>query len=550
MSTISDNSEKPAMKKSQKLLLSGAVILAAGNILVKVIGALLKVPLQRILTDSGMAYYNVANDIYVWLYMVSTAGLPVAISLLTSEARGKGNVREAKKIFGIALRIFLVVGLVGMSVMAFGRGLFARSTFDDASYAILAISPTLFFICISSAYRGYFQGYQNMVPTAVSELIEALGKLVIGIALALYAVKRGYPPYIVAAYTLVGLTIGVALGMFYLVFAKYFFKSAAYDREFLRPESAKMKVRSSKELLKAILVVGIPITISASTMSFTNVLDNMILTDRLYSIGFSEAEASVAFGNYKTCAVTLFNLPPVLIYPISASLIPFLSSAIASGSRKAIRRTMDSSLRLTSVIALPCAVGLSVLSEPILRLLFPAESAKRAAPLLSVLAIGIVFLSILSVTNAFLQSHKHETLPIVSTVSGAVVKLLSTFIFVGIPSIGMLGAPIGTCLCYFTTMMLNLIFIAKYVNYIPNIRRVFLAPILSAAACGLTAALSYAILSKIHPGGIVTILSIGLAALVYAAAIFLLRGITEEDLKMVPKGALLISLLKKAHLLR
>lgn len=550
ISGVSGNNIKA--KDSKKLFFSGVVVLTLANIIVKVIGAFLKVPLQSILSDNGMGYYTLAYDIYVWFYMVSTAGLPVAVSIMISGSRAKGRFNDAKKIFKVVTAIFLTIGTVGTGLMIGLSRTFASMYEQPLSvYCILAISPTLLFVCISSAFRGFFQGHQNMVPTAISEVIEAIGKLTLGILFALYAVNQGYEPYIVAAYTLVGLTIGTACGMLYLFVTKLFFKESAYNAALDVVEDTTY-VTPTKKIIKTLLVIGIPITISASVMSFTNVIDGMILSTRLQSLGYTAEVVSTKFGNYKTLAVTMFNLPPALIYPITASIVPLLSAAVSGAKKKLIRDTMNSSLRICSIISLPCALGLSALSYPLLCLLFPESSAQMAAPLLSVLAPSIFFLSTLSVTNSFLQSHKYQIYPIISIAAGAGVKLLTSYLLIGTRGIEMYGAPIGTFLCYLTTMLLNFYFVAKKIGYMPNILKIFVKPFASAVLSSVAAFVCNRAFTAFLPVSqkVITILAVGVAVVVYLASIFILKAITKEDILLLPKGNKIYNVFKKWHLVK
>lgn len=538
-------------KDTKKLFFSGVIVLTVANILVKVIGAFLKVPLQSILTDTGMGYYSAAYDIYVWFYMISTAGLPVAVSIMISDSRAKGNFKDAKKIFRVVFTIFAIVGFVGMVLMIALSGTFANMyKLSDAKYSIMAISPALLFICLSSAYRGYFQGHQEMSPTAFSEVIEAVGKLSLGIAFALWATRRGMPFHIVSAYTLIGLSIGSACGMLFLFIRKRFFKESAYNAT-LGVKANDNFVTPSGKIVKTLLSIGIPITISSSVMSFTNVIDGMILSSRLQSLGYLEKEVSTMFGNYKTLAVTFFNLPPSLIYPITASIVPLLSAAVAGKKEKLVQDTMNSSLRICSIIAFPCAFGMSALSYPLLSLLFPQGSAAKAAPLLSVLAPSIFFLSMLSVTNSFLQSHKHQVYPIISMIAGACVKLITSYVLIGMKGVEMYGAPIGTFLCYMTTMLLNFFFVAKNIGYIPNIRRVFLKPFISGVLCALAAYGSYTLFDKVIPlsAKIITVMAVAVAAVVYLVCIFAFKAITKDDVLLLPKGEKIARMLEKRKLI-
>ncbi len=539
-------------KKSKNLFFSGVLILTLSNILIKVIGLTLKIPLHALLGDDGMAYYNTAYDIYVWLYMISTQGLPVAVSIMISESRAKGNFRESKRIFRITLIMFIIIGLLGMFVMMGGSKLFAALyKFEESYLSIIAIAPTLFFICISSAMRGYFQGYQHMMPTAVSQVIEALGKLTIGILFANYAISKGCPTSEVAAYTILGLTIGVAAGMLFLTVSKLLFNEAPYNAEFVTDSSENMVVRPTSVLLKHIVWTAVPVMLSSSVMSFTNVIDGIIISRRLQGIGYTEEMARTVFGNYKTLAVSLFNMPPALIYPISYSVIPLLSATIASGNRERANSIMRGTLKLASLIAIPCALGMSVLSEPILYTVFSSrESAEMAAPLLSILALSIFFIGMLAMTNAVLQSYKLERKPVISLVVGSIVKLIASYILIGIPGVEMFGAPIGTFLCYLTIVALNFYFMAKHIGVSPKIAAVFVKPFIASVACAVVAVLCFNFTSGILGDKLATIASIGAAGVVYVVVLIAIRGIDRDDLELMPKGEKIYSVMKRFKLIK
>ena len=543
---------KKTRKTNKNLLLSGVMILAVANILIKVIGLLYKIPLQSILTDEGMGYFNAAYRIYVIFYMVSTAGLPSAVSILVAESRAKGNMRETRYIFKITLRIFLIVGALGTSIMMIGAGPIANAVqLDGSKWCIMAIAPTIFFICLSSAVRGYYQGFQNMSPTAISELIEALGKLALGILFAVYAINRGYSLPVVAAFSISGLTVGVLIGMVYLFLDKSRFRDAEISSEFLKADSDVLPIMGWKEIAKRLITIAIPITISASVMSLADVVDLAIISGRLQSIGYTEEVAAALYGNYTTLCVPLFNLPPVLIYPISYSIVPYISSALSIGDKEKANVTINSSLRIASLIAIPSSLGLSVLSKPILSLLFHnEESVERAWPLLSILSLSVFFIGMLSVTNAVLQANHQERMPIISMVSGAVVKLIASYVLIGIPGIEMYGAPIGTFACYLTATVLNFLFLAKRVGLTPDVKKVFLRPLFASMICGLAAIGSYLFFDLFLPAKVATLGAILFAVLVYLLAVFLFRAVGADDIRMIPKGEKIVSLLKKFRLIR
>lgn len=539
-------------KKSTSLFFSGVLILTFSNILIKIVGLVLKIPLHDIIGDEGMGYYNTAYEIYVWLYMISTAGLPVAVSIMISESRARGNFREAKRIFRIVLTLFLIIGTAGMSVMLlFNRQFAAAYQLNRANYCIMAIAPTLFFTCVSSSIRGYFQGYQNMLPTAVSQMIEAVCKLTLGVLMGRYAVSMGMENHVAAAYAITGVTIGVAAGMLFLCISKLTFRATVYDAEYVLPAGEPIpEPRATKTLLRQLIVLSVPIMISSSVMSFTSMLDSMIVSDRLHSLGYVESEIAAKLGNYKTLAVSLFNLPPALIYPISYSIVPLLAAANAKDGPERVRTIVQSSYKVAALIALPCSLGLSVLSKPILCLLFDEASADRAAPLLSLLSLSIFFIGMLAISNAVLQAHKKERLPIVSMLVGSVVKLAVSFVLVGNRNVEMFGAPIGTFMCYFAIVMVDLYFVAKHVHYIPSVKHVLVLPLISAVLCALAAGGFYYLLSLVLSGKIACILAILGAGVVYMFAVFLLGAVDEQDIMLLPKGEKLARFLRRIRLLR
>lgn len=535
------------VKNRSSLFFSGVVILTVANLLVKVIGLLYKIPLHNLLGDEGMGYFNSAYRIYTAFYLISTGGLPVAVSILVSRARAQGNRKEVKAIFKSAVTLFVVVGAIGTGIMALGSKGFASLMGNEPAYiCILAIAPTLFFICICSAIRGYFQGYQNMLPTAISEVLESLGKFLLGILFAGYAISKGYHLSVVAAYALVGLTLGVFAGTAYIVLHRVFFKSAAFDAEF--EEVSNAPVRSVGQIIKALFIIAIPISLSSSVMSIADAVDTVVIQRTLQTLGYTKEVASAMFGNYSTLAVSMYNMPTVLIYPISCSIVPYVSSALAEKNIEKAKEVMTSSLKIASLIAIPSALGLSVLSKPILSLLFNnKESVEMAAPLLSVLAIAVFFVGMLSVTNAILQANNYERLPIISMFTGAVVKVLMSFILMR-AGLEMYGAPLGTVLCYMTIAILNFIFIAKKTGLIPDFKSVFLKPFISALPCVIAAMFAYKVFEPIH-NKIATLIAIFVAVLVYGIAVLLFKAITKDEILMIPKGEKIYGLLHKFKLM-
>ena len=318
------NKTSTGQKTSTKLFVNGVLILTVSNILVKVIGLLFKIPLHGYLGDEGMGYFNAAYTIYTAFFMISTAGLPVAISYMVSRSRAAGNFNQVKKIFRLAFWLFFIIGSAGMLALFFGADFFANTVAElpQSKYCIMAIAPTLFFVCLTSAFRGYFQGHQVMWPTAVSQLLESLGKLLIGILLAIWSTSQGHETYITAAWTIFGLTVGVFCGMVFIFITKLLYNTNTVNAEYALPDSYTMQTESTKSLLRELVVMAVPVTLSSSVMSLANLIDLTVISRRLQSIGFTAAGASAIYGNYTTLAVPMFNLIPVLVYPIGYSLVP------------------------------------------------------------------------------------------------------------------------------------------------------------------------------------------------------------------------------------
>ncbi len=508
----------------------GIIILTVSNLLVKVTGLLFKIPMNYIMGDTGMGYYNSAYSIYTLFYMLSTSGLPVAISVTVSEKRAQGKIGSAKKVFHLALAVFAAIGLLAFALMFFASGKLALLISSELSaMSVSAAAPTILFVCVSGAYRGYFQGCGNMMPTAVSQLIEAMGKLLIGIACALYAIRRGAEIHVVAAYAVFGLTAGSFVGMLYLVITGF----VRGDRDLVTEHEIDYTSDKTGSIFKRFLAISIPVTLSASVMSLTNTLDTAMIQRILILSGMTAEEATAAYGNYTSLAVPLFNLPPVLIYPIAYSLVPVVAAAAGDGKFEAARDKIRVSLRYALIIGLPCAMGLSALSDPILCLLYNDTSAHSAAMLLTLLAPSSLLVCILAITNSVLQGCGKEKMPVISMLAGGGVKLLSGMLLIKL--CGISGAPMSTFLCYLTVTVMNLAFTVRYtkVHLTPGM---LYKPLLSAVVCSLSAVLFNSILKPALGSSPACVTSVLVAAVVYLTMLILLGEVSLTDIKNIIKS--------------
>lgn len=542
-----------SLHKTKRLFFSGVLALSVANILVKVIGLLFKIPIANILSSEelgsgvGLGYFSSSYTVYTWLFVVATAGLPNGISIVISEDRAAGRRKAVDKTFRSVLLIFTIVGLFLFSVMLFGAGgIAALIRNPEARFSMMAIAPTLLFICIMSVLRGYFYGFQSMIPAAVSEVIESLGKLIFGIAGAYYAVSRGYTAPVVAAYATFGITAGVFFGTLYLWFArrhyirkgKLLYLTDAYD------DSVE------NGYLSRVFMLSVPITLASSVMSLTGLIDVGTMMARLQGIGYSEAEASALYGTYSMLAVPMYNLPVILLAPISSAVIPLLSSMIARGDHDGTKRITESAVRLVSLFIIPCSLGLAAFSYPILSLFYAENSARTAAPLLSVLAAATFFLGLLTLMNSVLQAHHLAGKTVISMSLGAAVKLLSGIFLVGNPEIGIYGVPVGTVLCYLTIITADAYFFRRHLGIAPRFSHAFIRPFCASAMAVLPVKLLlYPFLDLHIPGKAATLLSIGAVALLYGVFLLLFRAVLKSDLLLLPGGNKIYAVLKKRNLI-
>lgn len=525
------------MSKKQNFL-GGAAVLTVAVVLVKIISACYKIPLGNLLGDEGMGHFTAAYNIYSLLLTLSTAGLPLAISKLVAESRSQGRLNQSRRYFRVGMKLFVALGVLGTAIMLFFAEPLALALQDSLAFpSIRVLSVSVLCVCIMSAIRGYTQGQNNMYPSAWSQVIEALGKLLIGLLAAGFLLRRGAGVEIGAAGAIFGVTVGTLLSLLYLLF--WLMRHRHDD-----PVSGD-KPEEDSVLFRRILAVGIPITLGATGMSLLNLLDQAVILGQLQNaLGFSEKEAVALYGQY-TFGHNLFNLPSSFIPPITMSLIPSVSAAIVRRDHLQINRIVSTSLRLIALFALPAGVGLSVLAGPILLLLYPAqpEAAAAAAYHLELLGIASIFVCLMLLTNSILQAHGKERVPIVTMVIGGAVKVAMNWFLVAEPSIGIKAAPLSTLVCYALVSVMNLIAVARAVEQKPRYLRLFAKPLLCSILMGASAKYSYAILFSRFGNAISVLGAIAAAVAVYAALVLLLRVITREDLVMLPKGEKIANIL-------
>jgi stage V sporulation protein B len=546
---------------NKQTFLHGALILVAASALVKVLGAIFKIPLTNLIKEDGMGLFNTSYTLYAF-FVLAAKGFSIAVSKMVSESVTLGKRREASRIFYVAFIILGIIGTIGAGLLYWGAEGFS-SVFGNtrAALCIKAIAPSVLFVALVSALRGYFQGKQNMYPTALSEVTEALGKLVIGIILAWWFISASIEK--AASGAVFGVTCSTFLS---LLLAGTFF---IFDRRGAG-RTRHEKARGIFSIAKELLVISLPITIGASVASLTNVVDMMTIMNRLQSItqvtpefaekyisltggvlisgGIYESLANKLYGLYSGYAVQLFNLPLTMIVALSTSVLPAISGALARSDINGAQRIIKSVIRITVLFSLPCAAGLSVVAGPVLQLIFNDSLARD---LLSTISLAIVFVSVVQVTNAILQAYGKMHIPVINMLIGCMVKIIANYYLVAIPSLNIDGAPLGTIACYFIIAALNIICIIKITGISFGLGEFVVKPVASAAGMGIIVVFMLNMLSDIGFG----VKSSGLLAvvtgvIVYTVLVFLVGAVTKTDIEMLPMGKKAAIVLDRLHLLK
>ena len=579
-----------ARSTKQNTFFGGAAILAVGIMVVKVIGMFYKIPLLNIIGEQGSADFGNAYNIYAVLLTISTAGLPVAVSKLVSEANATGRQNQVRRVFRLSLALFLTLGVLSFLIMSFGSAQLAGLMNDDqAAPGIRALAPAVICVGCLSAFRGYAQGHGNMTPTAVSQIIEALCKLVVGLGLAYWLVKAGADQSHAAAGAITGVTVGTIVALAYMLLNYLMGRSQS--------GLSKDTPDSNGTIVRNLLMIAVPITISSSMVGIVTVIDSSLvqgqlqrallentdcwalykdfmsfdklesalkawqatlpegttismslLSDQLAGEGTKTAIAlhdaledasRTLYGNYNG-ALNIYNLPTSLMAAITAAVIPAVSGTLARRDRKGAARVAGSALRISALLAFPMGVGLYVLGEPIMALIFPSLTSQLAGPLLSTLGLATVFVCMMLVCNSILQAYGFVNLPVIIMLAGGVIKIVLNYNVVVLPQVGIYGAPLGNIFCFALCLILDLIVMARVIPGRPKYIPLFAKPA-AAAVMGLGAWAVHGLLAKLLAANrlgnaVATLAAIVVAVAIYGVLVIVLRAITKEDLSLMPKG--------------
>lgn len=539
-------------KNKTNFLIQGSILAIAG-VLVRVIGIVYRVPVNNILGEEGITYYGAAFDVYSLFLLISSMSMPIAVSKIVSAKVAKGEIKNAYRAFVGALAIGFVIGTIVFMVVFFGADGFAKVCgYPSAAYAIKVLAPVLFIMSILGVLRGFFQGMGTMIPTAISQVLEQVANAIVSIVGAMYLFKAGKVAGESAALGAAGSTLGTLAGAAVaLVFMTFVFiiylpviKRQIRRNRGVRPESYDSLGR---ELLYTI----IPVLLSTTIYNLSSIFDSAVfgnISGRVFEM--SEAEYSSLYGVYSGIFKLLTTAPIAIASALSSAIIPSIIRSVEQKDTYSTFKKIESSLRLTMIVAIPAGVGLSVLAGPVINLLFNLERFDDAVGIMRFAVITVVVFSMSTLTNAVLQGVGKMKIPVINASVSMVIHYFVLVVLLIAFRPNLYAVVIADIIFGLIVCILNSVAIYTNVGYKQEIVKTFVLPLVAASIMGVIAyATNYLLYSLTESNTISCVFAIGVAIVVYGVSLLLIKGIGEDEIRMLPKGASLVSLLKKMHLL-
>lgn len=542
------------MSKKQSFL-KGATILGVAGIFIKILGAAFKLPLADKLGAEGMGYFMAPYPIYNLLLVIATAGIPTAIARMIAEKETIGDTHGIFRILRVIFKPLVAISVIFAAVLFFGAEWIAKSVgLDSAVWAFKTIAPALLFVPVMSIFRGFFQGIQKLKPFAISQIVEQIFRVIIGLTLAFMLFNKG------VEYSAAGATFGAAIGslagliIIYLIYRMV--KKKDYEEILSKP--AMETSESDWSILKQLLMISIPITIGASIMPMMNSIDLMLVVKRLNSIGLENSKE--LYGILTGFAVTIVNFPQILTASLQISLVPAITQMIVEyktalknklddveEKRKHLSDTVNAGIKTALIIGFPTAIGLVTLSGPIMILLYPSqsESARIGGTILAVLGWDLIFLALYQATTGILQGLRKQMLPAINLAVGLIFKVILTYTLVGMPRFGVTGAAISTIAAFAVASALNVAALYKEDYLDLKIFKLLIKPAISAAVMGVFVIFGYDIISKFLSPKLSTVITITIAGIIYLVMIIMTKTLQEHEYDMLPGGGKLKKLAKK-----
>ena len=522
----------------------GATILTVAGLICKVIGLLIRMFALDIIGVKGMFYYELVFPTYSWLLIISSSGIPIAISRMVAERAAVGNYDGAKRVFRRSLLILFLIGVLTSAVMFFGAPLIGTEILPGGEGAVLALralAPALLFVSVICAYRGYLQGLQRMTGTSVSQLAEQVFKFIFGLLLAKLLMQKYADSPLRYAYGASGLLLGVTISEALALAVMMLFYAGVRGKY----KATIADPNPHERVVGPMLWIAIPITLGASILPLANMLDSSMIMRLLIKAGLTEEVAKLNYTALCTHVRSIINLPATLTVGVAMSVVPAISAARVKQDQGGVQNLSLLSLKIAMAIGIPCAVGLCVLARPIITLLYPSspEAIDVAVPLMHVAAFTVVFISLVQTATGALQGAGRQRLPMWFLLIGGAVKVLINLIFIPMPRINTLGAVFSNLACFGIAGILDTVALLKVTKAKLNVLETFIKPAIASALTGAAAWGAHRLLSGISifqhgrlMTGVATVLAILIAVIVYALLTLLFGMFTKEELTYIPGG--------------
>ena len=524
--------------------MQSVLALMLSQVAIKLLGLIYKIYLtnKEGFGDTGNAIAGSGYQIYVLLLTISSIGVPNAISKLVSERVVVGDHKGAHRIFKTALLTFGIIGFVGTMILFLGAGYISNVVLQipEAEMTLVALSPSVFFVTVASVMRGYFNGREKISVTAKSQTLEQVFKTVLTIIVVeVIAITTNLDTTLMAAGANIATSLAVLLSFGYLsIFYRVYKKNVATEIN----SSVNCKTESLLSVVKRILLVSTPITLSAIMSTLNKNIDSITVVRGLKKF-LTEAEAKTQYGILSGKVDVLITLPLSLNIAFATALVPAISSAIAKGEKENAGKRISFSILISILIGLPCTIGMMIFSTEILNLLFP--NATNGSLLLQVSAITIIFSVVTQTINGALQGLGKIMTPAITSFVGLIIKLILNIILIQIPSIGIYGAIIGSIVNNIVACVLSFIVLIKTIKLDISWMKYIFKPIIATIIMGICSYFTYLLIGSIIPNTVATIIAMGVAVAIYAFAVIALRILSKEEIKMIPYGIKMVNVLEK-----
>ena len=534
-------------KKTANSFMKNVVILICSQLLIKVLGLIYKLVITNIegFGDTGLGYYSAGYQIYSLLLTLSSIGIPSVISKLVSERIAIGDTKGAQRIFKVAFRFFTTLGLVLSIGLYFGSDFIATNILNvpDVAYVMKVLSPAIVFVAMSAVFRGYFSGQQNMKPTSVSQTLEQFLNCVLSITFVYACI--GKDTYIMAAAGNLSTTFAIVLTFIYL-FIYYKKRKLDTSKSIESPE----KNKTNGQLLKTILGISIPITVSSLISVISGVIDTATVSNCM-QIAYSGIESSkealeqiaMSATGILSKVDTLVSFPLAINLAFSTALVPAISEALAKKDKETASRRLSFSFFASLIIVLPCAIGFISLAQPILSMIYP--TASDGAGVFQIASVSMILTALSQTMTGGLYGVNQSKIPAIAAGIGAVIKFILNMILISNPNINIYGASISSFVYQVIVFIICYRVLNSHVNMHIKLKTHIIKPVISAVGMGIIVYMGYNIIHMFLGNTISTLLAICLGAISYVLLILFTKTLSKEDIMMIPYGTKIYSFLVK-----